>query len=234
MMKGVDMEPVNQLAYVAGLIADPTRSKIILSLFSGKALTAGELSKASNLTPQTVSAHLKKLEEGKIITRLKQGRHHYFTLSGNQIVELVEKLLGFSASAQEQVIKTGPQNEAMRTSRVCYDHLAGYVGVKLFDKMLEYNFINHKDGAVVLTAKGEDFFNQFGLNVMVLKKAKRPTCLTCLDWSERRFHLSGGLGAALLDKFLNDHWVYRKVNSRVIIFNPEGKRKMYEIFGINS
>lgn len=215
----------NDFADAAKLLADPARAKIILALMSGKALTATELSLEANITPQTTSSHLGKLVKSQFLVERKQGRHKYFQIFDQNVAELVEKLLSFSASSYHSKILTGPKNKDLRRARVCYDHLAGEVGVLIFDSLLTKNVIKNQS-ETVLTEEGKNYFRLLGADLTKVEKAKRPLCKSCLDWSERKSHLAGSIGNWMLEDILQKRFALRDPNSRALIFSDNGLKKL--------
>ncbi|BDU39556.1 ArsR/SmtB family transcription factor [Vibrio nigripulchritudo] len=212
------MEP--DIAYIASLIGDNARSKMLMALMGGKALTATELALEADVTSQTASSHLMKLVEGRLLVVRKQGRHKYFQLKDQRIAELLEQLLNITA-ALGQAISTGPNDERLRRSRVCYDHLAGELGVQLFDNLVEQGWVIENADEATLTDNGHAYFQKLGFDHTKFK-SRRPTCKACLDWSERRSHMAGKLGQWILDDALSKEWAIRDLDSRAIQFTPRG------------
>lgn len=225
------MEP--NIAYIANLIGDTARSRMLTALMAGKALTATELSLEADITPQTASSHLNKLLDGELLIVRKQGRHKYFQLKNRQIAELIEHMLNVSASISSPKIVTGPSNERLRKARICYDHLAGELGVKLFDALVREGWILERGSEeLVLTAQGHRSLSQLGINFEVLNKSRRPLCKACLDWSERRTHLAGSIGKWILNDALKRQWAHQDLDSRAIQFTASGLKafnKQYRI-----
>ena len=224
------MEP--DIAAFASLIGDSTRAKMLTVLMCGKALTATELAVEADISPQTASSHLAKLVDGQVLAVRKQGRYKYFQLKNITVASLIETLLGIAADAQFTAIKTGPADPWLRKSRVCYDHLAGSVGVSLFDSLLNNDFIVERDNEVILSQKGKLHFQSLGIDFAHLAKSKRPVCKSCLDWSERRSHLSGALGHWVLTDLLQKGWAVQNLNSRVIRFTQAGIVKFNKAYKI--
>jgi DNA-binding transcriptional ArsR family regulator len=220
----------NSLAEVAALIGDPARANILQALADGRALTAGELAWHAGVSAQTTSGHLAKLTEARLIALEKQGRHHYFRLASAEVAEAMEALMLVAASGPRRYRPTGPRDEALRAARTCYDHLAGRLAVALADRLSASEFIVLSDGAAAITEKGHRFFSDFGLDLG--GKSSRPLCRTCLDWSERRSHLAGRLGAALCHKYLELGWIKRGKDSRAVTFTPRGIEGFRAAFGI--
>jgi DNA-binding transcriptional ArsR family regulator len=220
------------ISHVASLVGDPARANMLTALMSGKALTATELAHEAGVTPQTASTHLAKLESGGLVVTEKQGRHRYFQLSGEDVAEVLEGLMGLAARAGHLRTRTGPRDPALRRARVCYDHLAGDLGVGLYDGLQAKGYITDARSGVALTAAGARSLAEFGIDLSRLEDQRRPLCKTCLDWSERRSHLAGSLGAALLDRFYALRWARREKDSRVVTFSPAGERELRQRFSI--
>ena len=220
------------IALLGSLIGDPARANMLTALMSGKALTASELAEEAGITQQTASSHLKKLEAADLLAFYKQGRHRYYALAGEDIGAVLESLMGLAARRGLTRTRTGPRDPALRKARICYNHLAGELGVALFEAMVCQRHIVSQGEEAELTARGQAAVARFGIDVPALRKLRRPLCRSCLDWSERRTHLAGSLGAALLDRFHGLDWARREAGSRVIRFSPGGERAMRELFQI--
>ena len=208
------------IARVAALVADPARSMMLIALMDGRALTATELAGLGGITKQTASSHLAKLVDGEILVVEAQGRHRYFRLAGSHVASLLEALMVFSSDAVPP-LHMGPRDPSLRKARICYDHLAGEMGVRLYDKILEESWL---DGDLAVTDLGRSRLMEIGLDVEALPASNRPLCRSCLDWSQRRHHLAGRLGKAVFDSLLAKRWARRVADSRVIRFSPEGER----------
>jgi DNA-binding transcriptional ArsR family regulator len=211
------------IALIASLIGDPARANMLLALMGGKALTASELANEAGVTPQTASGHLARLLDGGLVLCVRQGRHRYFRLSSPEIADLLESLMGIAVRRGRAKTWTGPRDQALRRARVCYDHLAGEVAVKLTDGLVSSRSLAVKDGAFVLTGAGRRFLCDFGIHIAALEQQRRPLCRACLDWSERRSHLGGALGAALLSRFEALGWMRRVAGSRIVQVTPKGQ-----------
>ncbi len=219
------MHDAVDLAGFGALIGDPARARMLTAVMSGKALTATELALEAGVAASTASSHLAKLTEGRIMAIEKQGRHRYFRLFDAEIAEMLEELMGM-AGRRGPRRRTGPADPALCLARVCYDHLAGERGVWLLDQLRARKFLGGYD----LSHDGETFFARFGIDVGALMKSRRPLCRPCLDWSERRHHLGGSLGAAILDRIFTLRWARRELDSRVVVFSANGERSMRELF----
>lgn len=210
------------IAPVAALVGDPARANILTALMSAQALTASELAQEAGVTLQTASSHLSKLQEAGLIIVQKQGRHRYYQLSGSDVAALLEMLMGIAARTGALRVRPGPKEPALRRARVCYDHLAGDMGVQLFESMIRNSHVEVRGHTLCLTRRGEAFCSEFGIDLGLLSKTRRPLCRQCLDWSVRRHHLAGALGAALLKRFYELGWVKPGPETRALYFNAAG------------
>jgi DNA-binding transcriptional ArsR family regulator len=211
------------IALVASLLGEPARANMLTALMGGQALTAGELAREAGITAQTASSHLAKLAQGGLVVPRRQGRHAYFALSGEDVAGVLEGLMGLAARAGHHRARPGPAEPALRRGRVCYDHLAGDLGVAMLDGLISRRFISGANGRLALTEAGEGFVGRFGIDVGRLRGSRRPLCRSCLDWSVRRGHLAGALGAALLERFHELGWASRAGGTRVVPFTPAGE-----------
>ncbi|GJL86547.1 MAG: transcriptional regulator [Minwuia thermotolerans] len=212
------------IALLGSVIGDPARANMLIALMSGKALTATELASEAGITVQTASSHLSKLEGAGLLQQRKQGRHRYFALADEDVAEVLEALMGLAASRGLMRTRTGPKDPALRRARVCYNHLAGDLGVQLFDSLQQRRLLTGTETDFALTDAGRDFLEDLGIDVEALERERRPVCKSCLDWSERRTHMAGALGTALLDRFIGLGWAERVPKSRIISFSPKGQK----------
>jgi DNA-binding transcriptional ArsR family regulator len=210
------------IARIGQLLGDPARTHILSALSGGVALTAGELAREAGITPQTASSHLGKLADGALITPRKQGRCVYYALASAEVAELLEVMTGLAAGAGHLRTRPGPRDEAMRRARVCYDHLAGERAVAMLESFVARGLIEDRAGSLVLSGEGEAFMADFGVATADLARGRRPLCRACLDWSERRNHLAGALGKALLDHVFARGWARRVPGARVVVFSAPG------------
>ncbi|MEM7508156.1 MAG: winged helix-turn-helix domain-containing protein [Pseudomonadota bacterium] len=220
------------IARVANLIGDPGRANMLSALMSGKALTATELAQEAGIAPSTASSHLAKLEAGHLVKPSRQGRHRYYALAGADVAEVLEALMGLAASTGQTRLRTGPREPELREARICYDHLAGERGVALLDTLLARGHLELRDEDLTITPSGSAFFEEMGLDLVELRRKRRHLCRTCLDWSQRRMHLGGALGAAILSDVTGRGWAKRRADSRVIQFSPSGAHAFDKAFGI--
>ena len=219
------------IAAIAALIGDPARANILTALMSGKALTATELAGEAGVTAQTASSHLKKLEEGALIARRRQGRHNYFTLSGPDVARALEGLMGLAAGRGHLRTRTGPSDSALRKARVCYNHMAGEKGVAMYRKMQRMGCFDSAEEGLALTPEGTQFARSLGVDPDTLPPSRAPLCRECLDWSMRQSHLSGRLGRALLSRFEDLGWVRRQPGTRILQISAKGEAEFERLFG---
>lgn len=210
------------IARTAALIGDLARASMLTALMSGKALTATELSKEAGITVQTASSHLRKLEEGGLISVRKQGRHKYFAIANEEVAHVIEGLMGLALGSEPLKSRIGPTEAALRHSRVCYNHLAGSMGIQLYDSLMSKRILQLNDDELSLTRKGIKFVSEFGIELESLQSKRTPLCRECLDWSERRSHLAGSLGRAFLTKFESLRWTKRVEGTRIMKFSNRG------------
>lgn len=220
------------ISSIAALIGDPARANILTALISGCALTATELTVEAGVTKQTTSSHLAKLVMGNFLKVEKQGRHKYYRLANREIANLLEILTNVAADLAPKRVRMGPKEPALRKARRCYDHLAGDLAVKLLDGFLAQKLLVEDGDSLKATPKGIDYFDRFGIDMKKIIHQKRPTCLACLDWSVRRPHLAGGLGAALLSKFETLGWATKFEKSRIIEFSKTGEANLIKMFDL--
>jgi DNA-binding transcriptional ArsR family regulator len=211
---------------IAALLGDTARSQILAALMGGRALTATELAQAASVTKQTVSVHLAKLVDGGLLAVESQGRHRYFRLAAPDVAELLESLTGVAQRLGAVRLPTGPREPALRKARVCYDHLAGDLGVMVCDGLLAKKLVRAASGGWDVTSRGERLFRDLGIDLEALRAQRRPLCRPCLDWSARRHHLAGALGAALLERCFALGWARRVRSSRVVDFSAQGERAL--------
>ncbi len=220
------------IARIAALIGDPARANMLTALMSGKALTATELAAEAGITPATASTHLAKLQAGGLIASRKQGRHKYLTLANDAVGHTLETLMGLAAASGHLRTRTGPKDPALRKARVCYNHLAGSLGIRLYDSLRAQGHLAGEED-IRLTESGQSAAETFGINVDTLAKSRAPLCRSCLDWSARRAHLAGSLGRAYLSRIETLGWANRVKGSRIIAFSPRGEAAFFAAFPLN-
>jgi DNA-binding transcriptional ArsR family regulator len=206
------------------------RANILSPLKGGRALTAGEQARQAGVTAQTTSGHIAKLAEAELIALEKQGRHRYYRLASPDVAHAIHALMAVAASGPKRHHPIGPRDEAMRVARTCYDHLAGRLAVALADSLCRRGSISMADGVGLVTDEGAQLLADFGIDISPSGRSRRPLCRTCLDWSERRPHLAGQLGAALLNRLLELRWVTRVPDSRALSITSAGQRGLASTF----
>ncbi|BCH13789.1 ArsR/SmtB family transcription factor [Mesorhizobium sp. L-2-11] len=216
------------IARIASLVGDPARANMLTALMGGTALTASELALEAGVSLPTASSHLSKLMEGGLLTLASQGRHRYYGLAGPQVAGMIEAITGVAAAVGPQRVRPGPRDAAMRVARVCYDHLAGEQAVAMLDRLVARQVLLRHDKEIRLGPSAASHFAAIGIDVE--SKARRPVCRACLDWSVRRSHLAGTLGAAILDKILLEKWARHEKDSRAVIFSPMGRQAFEKVF----
>jgi len=214
------------ISRVAALVGDPARSNMLLALMDGRALTAGELASLSGVTKQTASSHLARLLDGGLVAREVQGRHHYYRLGGADVALALETLLCVSERRNGSRTRTGPRDPDLRRARICYDHLAGELGVLVYDRMISGGLIVDEGSKLTVTPAGWAALDRIDIRPDEIPASRRPLCRTCLDWSMRRHHLAGRLGGQILKTILLKGWVRRVPDSRIIRFSSSGERAL--------
>ncbi len=231
-MLGGDMEAAvnesNRIATTAALLGDPARANMLAALMDGRALTAKELAYAAHVTPQTASGHLAKLAYGGLLAVQKQGRHRYYRLASSLVGQMLEGVMAV-ARPEPSHATTWRGGDALRTARTCYDHLAGRLGVALADALTVGGHVALGADGGEVTEQGVRFLDEFGASPA---PGRRVFCRPCLDWSERRPHLAGRLGAALACRCFELGWIARQRDSRAVAISAAGRQGFRETFGI--
>ena len=216
------------ISRVAALIGNPACANMLTALMAGPALTVTELANEAGVGISTVSGHLGKLEKARMVAVERQGRHRYFRLADADVVAALEGLMPLAARAGHLRTRPGPRDPELRRARTCYDHLAGDLAVKIFDGLLSRNVILVRGHEVTATRRADGFFHDRGIDLAMLKGSRRPLCRKCLDWSERRSHLGGTLGAAIFARIIEQRWATRAAGSRVVRFARGGEQRVAE------
>src|SRR6266851_9804073 len=228
------MATTARLAEVAALAGDPARAGMLQALMSGRALTASEFAHVAGVTPQTASGHLTRMVATGLLRVEKQGRHRYHRLASPVIAQMMESIMQVAAElAPAHPIVVGPRDAALRKARTCYDHLAGRLGVALADAMTARKFAELTGEAALITAAGVRFLARLGIDTAALHGpgSRRVLCRPCLDWSERRPHIAGAVGAALCQRSFGAGWIRRIEGTRAVAITPKGLRVFREEFG---
>ena len=227
-----------RFAEVASLAGDPTRAGMLHALMDGRALTASELARVAGVSPQTASAHLAKMAAADLVYVEKQGRHRYHRLATPAVARMLESIMQVASGleARRPEPATGPRDAALQAARTCYDHLAGRLGVALTDALVSRRHVALTHDAGLVTDAGIAMFEQLGIDVGALSvgrgKNTRVLCRPCLDWSERRPHLAGALGAALCTRSFEENWIRRSQGSRAVTVTVKGWRIFRDTIGV--
>jgi DNA-binding transcriptional ArsR family regulator len=211
---------------IAALIGDHARAEVLTALMAGGALTATELAAVAGVTRQTISTHLAQLVDGGLLAVEAQGRHRYFRLADEDVARLLESLMGTAFRTGALRVRSSPREPALRRARVCYDHLAGAIGVMVYENLARSGAFELHAGAHGLSCSGHARLRELGVDTSTLEGRRRPACRTCLDWSERRHHLAGSVGDALLQRVLELGWASRVPGTRVLAFTPGGEANL--------
>ena len=226
------MEVEEKFILVSGLICEPTRAKMLWQLLDKRAHTAGELSIAVDVSPTSASNHLAKLLDADIIKVEMQGRHRYYSLASAEVAYVVEALANLAKHQSVAMQADRPQIEGVKYCRTCYDHLAGFVAVQLLDAMQQKGYLSNHNEQYMVTENGWEWFKTLGIQPDSFGYSRRPLTRSCLDWSERRPHLAGLLGARLFNKMLDRNWFRPVQFSRELILTSKGQQEIYELFGV--
>jgi len=213
------------IARIGALLGDPARAEALTALMSARALTATELASIAGVTKQTMSAHLSKLLAASLVAVDQQGRHRYFRLADEDVGALLESLMGVAFRAGAVRLVSSPREPALRKARVCYDHLAGELGVLAYESLLRNGLLTMSAQGLLPSASGLRWFKNAGIDTELAARQRRAYCRPCMDWSERRHHLAGSLGAALLSRVCDLGWAKREKASRVVRFTANGERR---------
>jgi DNA-binding transcriptional ArsR family regulator len=227
------MSNVPQIAEVAALVGDPARANMLCALLGGRALTATELAFAAGVTPQTTSGHLGKLFAARLVVLMKQGRHRYYRLAGPQVAQMLESIMNVALSGPPRFQPKSRLDDRLRHARTCYDHIAGVVGVGLAERLIERGFVILGDEAGEVTASGMDFLGKLGVDLSGARAKRRVFCRPCLDWTERRSHIGGAVGAALAQRCFELKWIERVRDNRALTITAAGRRGLLEFFALS-
>lgn len=215
------MNAATEISAIAALLGEAARARMVESLMDGRARTATELALEAGVAPSTASAHLERLRAGGLLSLLRQGRHRYFVISDPAVAVMIEGLLGLSASLRPAQL-LGSTDPQLRAARVCYDHLAGTLGVRLAEQLDRLGYLQREDGLPRLSARGCEWLDAGGL---CIPRGKAPL-RDCLDWTERRMHLAGGVATALLQRWLQLGWLLTSPNGRALRIAPRAEQRI--------
>ena len=230
------MVHIVSFAEIGALVGDPARANMLEALMDRRALTAKELATRAGVAPQTASGHLSKLLAAGLIIMERHGRHHYHSLASAEIARMLEGMQQVASTQNVRhagrTIHTGPRDAAMRIARGCYDHMAGTLAVNIADAMIGRGHVEFEGDGGSVTDKGRSFLEEFGIDIAAAAQSKRVFCRPCLDWSERRFHLAGAVGAAIMHRSLELKWIKRQDSTRALPITRAGQGGFQKAFGI--
>jgi len=223
-------------AEIGALVGDPGRANMLAALLDGRALTAKELATRAGVAPQTASGHLSKLLTAGLIQMERQGRHHYHRLASPEIAQMIESIMNVAgsqlAASGGRTIRAGPAELALRAARTCYDHLAGRLAVDLADAMTAQHHVEFGLEGGIITEAGQAVLRGLGVDLDAAQQSRRAFCRPCLDWSERRPHLAGSVGAAIMRRSFELGWVRRIEGTRALTVSPSGQIGFQKVFGV--
>jgi DNA-binding transcriptional ArsR family regulator len=216
---------------IAAAIGEPARARMLYCLMDEHARTSTELAVVANVSPSTASVHLNRLRSERLVRMQVQGKHHYYSLSGSEVASVLEGLSVLAGGTREKFVPTTPHH--LRAARTCYDHIAGALGVSLHDRLAPLGWLVIEDGSYNLTPKGAAMIEALGIDIAATRLLRRRFAFGCLDWSERRCHLAGALGAALLKLAMQRKWLNRDLDSRALWVTRIGQVAMQSHFGLD-
>jgi DNA-binding transcriptional ArsR family regulator len=222
------------IAEIAALVGDPARATMMSSLLDGGALTASELARAAKITPQTASTHLAKLTEAGLLCPARTGRHRYFRLASPTVVDMIDGIVAVALLKRPRYHPLSGEARALSAARICYDHLAGRLSVDLTDSFVAREYVVLHDEAAEITTAGTRFLTEFGIELPRLRSTHRHFCRLCLDWTERRPHIAGAIGAGITRRYFDLGWMKRMKHSQAVIVTPSGRRGFRKTFGIDA
>src|SRR5205814_209837 len=203
------------------------------ALLGGRALTASELAFAAGVSPQTASGHLGKLLGARLLLLARQGRHRYYRLAGPQVGQMIESIMNVALAGPPRFQPKSKLDDKLRHARTCYDHIAGLLGVALAERLCEREFVILGEEAGEVTAAGADFLSNLGVDLSAARAKRRVFCRPCLDWTERRAHIGGAVGAALASRCFELNWIERVRDSRALAITPAGRRGLMDILDLS-
>jgi DNA-binding transcriptional ArsR family regulator len=218
---------------IAAAIGEPARARMLYCLMDGHARTSTELSVVAEVSPSTASVHLSRLKTARLVKVVVQGKHRFYSLEGCHVASTLEGLSVLAGGPRDKFVPSTPSR--LRAARTCYDHLAGCVGVSLHDRFKAMGWLSVSRGSETLydvTSVGANAFEDLGIDLGATRTLRRRFAYACLDWSERRPHVGGALGAALLNVALKRKWVVQDLDSRALDVTRLGRHEMLTRFGL--
>lgn len=225
------MEESHSFISVASLIGEPARARMLWNLMDGKAYTATELAYAADISPTSASNHLGKMLEADLLKVDVQGRHRYFSFARPEVAYVIESLA--SLVDKRTIPGTDKEISGMKYCRSCYDHLAGNVGVRITEALEKKKFIRKMNKEYSISREGWKWLSELEIGEDKISKGRRPLARQCLDWSERKPHLAGQVGALLLTRMLEKNWLRKVQFSRELVVTSKGNASLYRLLGIN-
>ena len=223
------------IAEIAALVGDPARATMVSALLDGRALSASELAVAARITPQTASSHLAKLTQAGLLAVVRNGRHRYFRLASSTVTTMIDGIVAVALQKRPRYRPLSDESRALNAARICYDHLAGRLSVDLTDAFVARKYVVlDDDDAAEITTTGIRVFTKLGIELPPLRSARGHACRLCLDWTERRPHVAGALGAAMTKRYFDLGWMERMKRSHAVIVTPLGRQRFRETFGIDA
>jgi DNA-binding transcriptional ArsR family regulator len=216
------MDPDADLAAVAHLIADRHRARMLLTLLGGTPQSGSALAEAAGISRSLASAHLKKLVAGQLVRAQASGRQQLYSIASESVADALEILTLIAPATKARSLTDTTRARSLRWARMCYDHLAGVVGVSVTEALITRGLLAEEDGTYRMGAGGAEEFGRFGIDVGGLEQRTRPLMRPCMDWSEHRYHLAGSLGAALTSEFVDRRWIARREASRIVTVTTPG------------
>jgi DNA-binding transcriptional ArsR family regulator len=220
----------HSVANIAAAIGEPARARMLYSLLDGRARTSTELAVAGGISPSTASVHLQRLQTEKLVQVLAQGKHRYYSLHGASVAAALESLSVLAGVSRQEFVPNTPSG--LRAARTCYDHIAGTLGVLLHDRFNALRWLSDGNDVYSLTTNGKKALEALGADLDALYKQRRRFAYACVDWSERRPHLGGALGAAILQLALKKKWVAQDLDSRILRVTAFGHRELRARLGL--
>ncbi len=226
------MNVEDKFVSISALMCEPTRARMLWNMLDGRAYTASELSIVADTSPTSASNHLSKLLEAEIVKVEIQGRHRYYSLSNSEVAYAVEGLANLANNSATKSVNKEPDKNGVKYCRTCYDHLAGFVGVKIVETLETKGYLIKSKNVYLVSEKGWEWFQFFNISKDEFNNNRRPITRQCLDWSERRPHLAGQLGAEFLNKMLERKWFKKVEFSRELVATSKGRQELYELLGV--
>lgn len=220
------------IAETAALVGDPARATMLWALLDGRTLTATELASAARITPQTASTHLAKLTKAGVLSVARSGRHRHFRLASPAVADMIDALVAVALATRPRYRPLSRQARALGAARICYEHLAGRLAVDLTDWFVARSYVVLDDEAALITRAGVRFLTGFG--IALPRSPRRHVCRLCLDWTERRPHIAGAVGAAITRRYFDLGWMESPKGSQAIVVTPSGRRGFRKTFGIDT